>query len=116
MEELDSKIKEWVKLDNRVKTANKNLKEMRSEKNTIGEEINEIVYNNNWQNAEVAITDGKLKFQEVKITSPLTFGFIKECLSHFIEDEEQLNIIIDYIKEQRHIRYNKDIKRIYNKK
>ena len=114
--EITEKIQQWVKLDNTIKLTNKRLQESRKEKNEIGQEINDIVYKNNWQHAEIEISDGKLRFNEVKVTSPLTFGFLKECLSHFIEDEKQLNTIITYIKEQRQIKYNKDIKRIYNKK
>lgn len=114
--EITEKIQQWVKLDNNIKLTNKRLQESRKEKNEIGQEINDIVYKNNWQHAEIEISDGKLRFNEVKVTSPLTFGFLKECLSHFIEDEKQLNTIITYIKEQRQIKYNKDIKRIYNKK
>lgn len=113
---ITEKVQEWVKLDNYIKTTNKKLQESRKEKNEIGQAINDIVYKNNWQHAEIEISDGKLKFNEVKVTSPLTFGFLKECLSHFIENEEQLNTIITYIKEQRQIKYNKDIKRVYNKK
>ena len=114
--EITEKIQQWVKLDNNIKLSNKRLQESRKEKNEIGQEINDIVYKNNWQHAEIEISDGKLRFNEVKVTSPLTFGFLKECLSHFIEDEKQVNTIITYIKEQRQIKYNKDIKRIYNKK
>tara|TARA_Y100000389_G_scaffold144574_1_gene142942 strand:- start:845 stop:1237 length:393 start_codon:yes stop_codon:yes gene_type:complete len=114
--EITEKIQQWVKLDNNIKLTNKRLQESRKEKNEIGHEINDIIYKNNWQHAEIEISDGKLKFNEVKVTSPLTFGFLKECLSHFIEDEKQLNTIITYIKEQRQTKYNKDIKRVYNKK
>ena len=114
--EITEKIQQWVKLDNNIKLTNKRLQESRKEKNEIGQEINDIVYKNNWQHAEIEISDGKLRFNEVKVTSPLTFGFLRECLSHFIEDEKQLNTIITYIKEQRQIKYNKDIKRVYNKK
>ena len=52
---------------------------------------------------------------DTKITSPLTFKFIKKCLNDCISDPSDVEKIMDYIKEKRDFRYIKDIKRQYSK-
>ena len=116
MEELKSKIKDWVSTDNEIKKINNQLKQYRKTRNDLGQDINTFIYEQNLQNNEIQISDGKLKFQETKSVSPLTFGFIKECLSKYVSDETKLDEIIEYIKSQRTIKYSKDIKRTYSKK
>jgi len=116
MEELKSKIKDWVSADNEIKKINNKLKDHRKQRTELGKEINTIIYEQNLQNREIQISDGKLKFQETKTVSPLTFSFIKECLSKYVTKEEKLNEIIEHIKSERVVKYNKDIKRTYSKK
>ena len=64
--------------------------------------------------ARIQISDGLLKFQNNKVTSPLTFKFLKQCLSECIENEEKVEQLINYIKEKREVKYVPDIKRLYN--
>ncbi|GAF93567.1 unnamed protein product, partial [marine sediment metagenome] len=58
---------------------------------------------------------GRLKFQQTKITNPLTFKFVEECLHECIENTDNVKHIIKHIKEKRSIRMVPDIKRFYNK-
>ena len=64
----------------------------------------------------ILISDGKLRFQTIKSPQPLTFRFIKECLSECLSRSEEVDQIIHYIKNKRDIQYKKDIRRIYTKK
>ena len=55
--------------------------------------------------------DGKYnKFQNSNKYSPLTLQYIKECLSNLIEDSDQCDIILDYIKENRQVTNKINIK------
>ena len=91
------------------------IKELRSERNEIAEHILIYADQNNLGNAIIEISDGRLKFNDTKITSPLTFKFIKKCLNDCISDPSDVEKIMNYIKEKRDFRYIKDIKRQYSK-
>ena len=112
--EFEKNIKEWVALDNQEKKLKERVKEIRSTKNSISDKILIYTEENNLAHATIQISDGKLKFQNNKITSPLTFKFLEKCLNECIEDENQVKMIIKYIKSNREFKYNSDIKRSYN--
>ena len=112
---LEEKIKEWVATDNQVKLYQQKIKELKGFRGDISTEILDFVETNHLDNTTIRISDGKLRFQNNRITTPLTFKFIKKCLSECIENDRQVDQIIEYIKESREIRYVPDIKRYYSK-
>lgn len=114
MNDLSQSIKEWVNYDNQLKKYCEKVKELRNNRNIVGKDIFHYVEKNHLQNAIVEITDGKLKFQNVKQTSPLNFKFLEECLKDCISDTESVNDIIKYIKQKREVVFRNDIKRTYN--
>jgi predicted transcriptional regulator len=111
---FEESIKEWVTIDNKIKQLNEQCKTLRNTKNELTNKINNYVDENELKHATVQISDGKLKFQTVKVTQPLTLKFIKECLDNCIQNESTVERIINYIKENRKFEFVDDIKR-YNK-
>ena len=107
-------IKEWVALDNRIKLLQDEVKSEKADRRMLSQKILEHVEDSNMQHTIIQITDGKLKFQNTKTTSPLTYGFLETCLNECINDENQVKQIIAYIKSKRLVRYTQDIKRSYN--
>lgn len=112
--DLTESIQQWVNFDDQLKSYTNKVKELRLKRNNLTVSILDIAEKNNLQNAVIEISDGKLKFQNVKQTSPLNFKFLKQCLSECISDEDSVKNIIDYIKQKREIKYFNDIKRSYN--
>lgn len=112
---FEDKIKKWVHLDNQLKIVNDKVKEIKLEKDNIEEQIIHYVDENNLNDATAKISGGKLKFVETKQTSPLTLKYIKECLNECIENQQQVDLILNYIKDNREIKYSKDVKRTYDK-
>jgi len=112
--DLTESIQQWVNFDDQLKSYTNKVKELRLKRNNLTVSILNIAEQNNLQNAVIEISDGKLKFQNVKQTSPLNFKFLKQCLSECISDEDSVKNIIDYIKQKREIKYFNDIKRSYN--
>ena len=108
-----SNIKDWVIIDNEIKKLNEQIRELRDRKGSKYEDIIEYVNTNELSSATIQISDGLLKFQNTNQTSPLTFKFIQKCLVDIIKNEEKVDTIINYIKEQREIKSTIDIKRIY---
>ena len=111
---LDKTIQNWVELDNDLKKLNEKVKETRTRKNDLEDKIMTYVEDNCMNNSVVNIADGKIKFCEVKQTSPLTLGFLEKCLSEVIANQSQVKQIVDYIKGKRETKIVPEIKRYYN--
>lgn len=114
MSNFTDQIKEWVQIDNKVKTLNEELKQLRGTRNELTSNIFEYATDNNLEHAVIQISDGKLKFQNTRIPQALTLKFVKECLEECLGNNVDVNQIIDYIKEKREVKYTNDIKRFYN--
>lgn len=110
---FENDIKNWVMLDNQYKKLSEQMKELRSERNNVEERIIEHVEENSLNKATVMINDGKLKFSDVKTTSPLTLKYVEKCLSELIRDESKVEQIMNYIKENRDFKNNSIIRRLY---
>lgn len=115
MMSFENQIKEWVQVDNQIKHYNTQVKELRQQKNNLSNNIIAHAVENEMSHSTIKISDGSLKFQNVKVTSPLTFKFITECLKDCIDDEDQVKILIDYIKKKRNVKYVPEMKRSYTK-
>lgn len=113
---LESKIKRWVELDNKIKLTSEEVRDVRTEKSVINDEILEIVEEKQLGKATVNISDGKLKFVSSKHTAPLTLAYIEKCLSELITNGKQVEQIMTYIKKNRETKTTMEIKRVYNKK
>ena len=108
------KIQKWVTLDTQLKNVNEKIKKMRDMKNELSENICEYVEKNNIKN-KITITDGQLLVNEKKIYSPLSFGYIEECLEKIIDDSDQIDFIINYLRDNRQVDYVKEIRRTSTK-
>ena len=112
--EFERNIQKWVAIDNQLKIINEKAKDLRDEKNDLLEDINMYIETNKLNNASIDISDGKLKFAQSKITQPLTFKFVENCLTNIINDQRQVTQIMKYIKDKREKKEVSEIKRYYN--
>jgi hypothetical protein len=111
---FEQHIQQWVTVDNQMKQLTDKIKELRDIKNTLNDAIFSHVEKSNLSNSTVQISDGKIKFVQTKDTQVLTFKYLETCLHEIIKNEDQVNKIIDYIKNKREIKYVPEIKRFYN--
>ena len=111
---FEESIKTWVQVDNQMKLLQEKVKELRDKKNDIEFQIYNYAEDNNLQNAIIEISDGKLKFSETKTTNSLTLKYIEKCLHEIVSDENVVNQIMTYIKENRETKVESSIKRTYN--
>lgn len=112
---LEENIKKWVVIDNQLKLISEKGKELRDEKNSVSDSILTYVETNNLENVTAKITGGKLKFVSTKQTAPLTLKFIEQCLNNCINNKDQVELLLNHIKEQRDVKYVKEIKRYFEK-
>tara|TARA_B100000902_G_C26513116_1_gene529561 strand:- start:132 stop:476 length:345 start_codon:yes stop_codon:yes gene_type:complete len=110
---FEENIQKWVLLDNQIKVLNDRVKGLREQKNSASESIMQHVETNSLSNATVRISDGQLKFTATRQTTPLTFRYIKDCLIKCINNPEQVEQIMNFIKESREIKHIPEIKRTY---
>ena len=114
MEGFQEHVKKWVSLDTQLKLLNEKTKEIRNERNELTDSIIEFVEDNNLSSSTIKISDGKLKFAQNRQTAPITLGFLENCLTEIIGDEEKVDHIMNYIKDKREIKIIQDIKLYYN--
>lgn len=111
---FEQTIQQWLLLDNQIKKYNENLKELRTKRENIEQKLSQHALNNNLMNSVIKTTDSKLKFVNTKITSPLTFKYIEKTLGEIIKNTEQVNTIVNYIKNNREHKVVPELKRYYN--
>jgi len=96
-----------------LKSTKKRLKKERKIRSTLTMSILDHAEESNMENAVIEITDGKLKFQSTRVTAPLTFRMLEECLKECINGDDQVKQIIKYVKSKREVKFIPDIKRTY---
>lgn len=112
--ELQKYIQKWVAVDNQLCLLQEKTKTMREWKKKLTDKISEKLQEKGWENSILEIPDGELKLQNKKEYSSLSFGYIEECLRELIPEEEQINFVMDYLREHREIKNVVDIRRKKN--
>ena len=110
-EVFQKNIQNWVSVDNKIKALQNQVKELRSQRSDLTTNIFSYAENNNLENAVIQISDGKLKFANVKQTSPLTYGLVEEALKDCIEITKKSG----WSTEPTDTNYNKYVTLPYNK-
>jgi hypothetical protein len=106
-------IKKWVLLDSQLKMINDKVKKAKETKQTILDEIIEYVKENNIEHKKIEISDGELRFYEKKEYQALSYHFLEENLGKIIKNKEQVDRIIDFLRENREITTYTDLRRTY---
>jgi hypothetical protein len=109
--EFQNSIKEWVYLDNKIKSYANEIKQLREQKNNVETEIHDFVETNDLSSKTIRISDSSLTFRKVKKQSGLTLKYIQECLEKCISNKEHIEIIMNTIKNDRSVSYVDEIKR-----
>jgi hypothetical protein len=111
---FEQTINQWVLLDNQIKNYNEKIKELREKKNNIEQNLIQYSTKNNLTNSMITINDGKLKFVNTKVASPLSFKYIEKSLGEIIKNTDQVNTIVNYIKTNREYKIVNELKRYYS--
>lgn len=115
LETFKKSIQNWVFLDNQLKLINEKTKKIRERKQELSNNICDYLSKNNISNRKIKIQDGEFKGElsmyEKKEYSGLTFTYLRECLEKIVNNEEQIDYIMDFIRENREITVSNDIRR-----
>lgn len=107
-------VKKWVLIDSQLKIVNEKTRKLRDMKHASSEAICE--YMSSQPTQHIGITDGELRIYDKKEYSPLTFSYIETKLAEIIPEKENVEYIIQYLKDKREITHTKDIRRVERKK
>ena len=110
-EEFEKDMRKWAILDNKIRAANQELKEMRSQKTKIGSTICEFMKTKGLENKKVDTGDSIISFYEKNEYSTLTFAYIEKCLGELISDKDKVLHIIKHLKDKREIKKSNDLRR-----
>jgi hypothetical protein len=108
---FEQQIQQWVSIDNQMKQLTDKLKELKDKKNDLHESI---FSHDNLSKTTIQLSDGKIKFIQTKDTQQLTFKYLETCLHEIITNKEQVDKIVEYIKNKRDVKFVSEIKRVYN--
>lgn len=108
-------IKQWVALDNEIKTVNERLNDLRDRRSNLANTLTTYADTHNLNASTIQLNDGKLKFAKTKVTQPISLKHLEKCLGEIIADKTQVQQIVEYIKDNRETKVVPEIKRYSNK-
>ena len=112
-EYLQEKVKCWVTMDNNIRDMADRIKLIKDDKSETQSNITDYIKDHNMENSIIRTSDSDIRFTVTRTAAPLTFKYLHTCLSELVEDEEQVQRMISYIKEKRPIKELMDMKRIF---
>jgi hypothetical protein len=106
------KLKTWVKLDNKIKMYNDEIKNLRKERESLTQEVTTIMKTNNLIEQKINTPDSRITFVEKTMHSSLSYAFLEKHLGEIVEPDN-VAYIIDYLKSKRDTKQVYDLKRVY---
>lgn len=108
---MKQKIKRWIELDATIQNQNSSIRELRSEKNELEQEITTYAEKNEIYGTKITTSDSILSFGYNTTKQALSMKFIKDCLQDIIQDQGNVDKIVQYIEDKRSVKKEQCIKR-----
>jgi hypothetical protein len=103
-------VQKWSLIDARLKLINENTKKLRDMKSELGKNISAYMKENNIEDKKIGLQGGELRLVEKKEYTPLTFTYLESCLDNIIADKEQVDFIMNCVREQREVNTVKELR------
>lgn len=108
-------VQKWLLYEQQLKLVTDKAKQIRESKNTTAEFICQYMDTHGLSQNKIKITDGELKICEKKEYSSLTYAYVEECLAKIITEKENVEFIMDYLKQNREIKITHEIRKTMHK-
>jgi len=108
---FEQTLQEWITIDNQIKQINAQLQLLRDKKNKIIQQIQTQIESKQLT-SPMRVNNEYIKIVKTKDTQPLTFHYLQSCLEEIIQNKQQVEKIIEFIKDKRQVKYITDIKRV----
>lgn len=114
-EQFTDHVKNYVVYDSQLKKIQEKTQEIRTKREHASRQIVQFLQTTGNAHKKVSVHDSDLRIVEKKDYSPLTFSFLEENLGKIIPDANQVQQVIEFLKQQRQIKVSTIIKRSYHK-
>jgi len=111
-EELKETIREWIQLDNEIKTLQSEMKARKDKKKNLSDKLVNIMRDNEIDCFNV--NDGKLMYSQTKVKGTINKNYLLATISKCLDDQEQAQEITKFILDNRDIKVKESIKRKKN--
>lgn len=110
LEMFKEKVKEWLHLDDDIKTLNAHIKDRKAKKKELTPDILEFMekYNIKDMNTDT----GKLKYTQSVVKKPMNKEYIRNKLVDFLKNTQKAEEATNYLIEQRDTKVNIKLKRV----
>ena len=110
LEMFKEKVKEWLSLDDDIKTLNGHLKERKKKKNELTPEILDFMQQH--KITDMNTDSGKLKYAQTLTKKPMNKEYIRSKLLDFLKNAQKANEATDFLIDQRETKVNVKLKRV----
>ena len=118
---LNKSIVKWIKYDDNIKKYNNDIKEIRTKKNDLENDIINHLINNKLTDNIYQITDinTKIELNTTKEYENISYKYLLDCFLGFFKNNsiqgkstiDISNDLLNYIKENRHVKKKEFLKR-----
>ena len=105
-------MEKWIAVENQLTVLQEKTKTMREWKKKLSDKITEYMQEKNISSK--ILDDGEWKLQERTEYSTLSFTYVEDCLRDLIPEEDQVDFVMDYLRDHRESTKKIDVK--YKKK
>ena len=121
---IQSSVKDWVSVDNKIRSMSEQLKELREQRKQHEEQMVSWAHSATTSNGDsvqrpvIKISDGKLRFVETKQTAPLSLKYVEERLRAILptpDHDETVQLIMNDLRVNREVKIVQEVKRVYDK-
>jgi len=112
--ELVNLVKQWITLDNEIKTLQREQKTRREQKKEVSEQLMDFMRDNEIDTFD--LKDGNLRYKKRNITKPITAKLLNSVVYNFFDgNEEKASELTNRIQESREKSTREIIERKINK-
>lgn len=106
---LVSSIKDWLSLNNKLTSLQKEIKEIRNEKKKLESNLINVMENNNID--EFTINNGKLLYKKTKTKNPINKDYLYKVLEDYFKKTPNIdsNDVTQFILENRSFKENSSL-------
>jgi predicted nucleic acid-binding Zn-ribbon protein len=99
---MESHLEKWLLLDNQIKQYNEKIGELRERKKVMEKQMIDYVSKQKEHPSFYKVsTNEKVKFTHTNVYSPLTFTYLEKSLNEIVKNKEQVELILQYIRQKR---------------
>ena len=113
-DQLVQHIKEWIGVDEEIKSLQKEIKQRKEKQKDLTKELMEVMKSNEIECFD--LNDGKLVYTKIKTKQTINKKYLMTTLIKCLEDPKDVEKVTDFILENREEKIRESIRRKVDKK